>query len=232
LNQYSASWYREWKDTTYAPVEMISRPGEPIRYQPYLGAHHDLAMMEVFPLLFGRATETQEVLYWVDDGCRRNTTINTYVGGYVRQAQAEAFARCCADDGSFCKSPQQCDREQPGTYAAAAARCNDLGLRLCTNDELSSEVCCLTGGNCDNYAAWTSSARATTPQESPAWLVSQSTVDLFDTVDAMNLFSEADALFGAPVLKDARRAGYDVTKSIYAKSEYLQHPVRHPPPLW
>jgi len=232
LNQYSASWYREWNNITHASVRMKPRKkGEAVLYDSgYDGIHHDLALMEIFPLLFGQATESQEVLYWVDDGCRWNTTINTYVGGYVQQTQTEAFARCCADDRSSCTSPQHCDKEQPGTYAAAAAKCSELGLRLCTNHELSSEVCCGTGGNCDNYPAWTSTAGAATPQESPAWLVSQSTVDLFDTVDAMMLFGEADR--ERPVLKDSWRNGYDVSNSMYAKSEYLEHPVLLPLPEW
>ena len=29
-------------------------------------------------------------------------------------------------------------------------------MRVCTKDELLSEICCNTGGNCDNHPVWTS----------------------------------------------------------------------------
>ncbi|CAK0858856.1 unnamed protein product [Prorocentrum cordatum] len=236
LNQYSASWYHEWKSITYAQFQTARDDAEAAMFSTaYDGLHHDVVMMEIFPLLFGQATDKQEVHYWVDDGCRteRDSIPRDYAGAYVQEAQAEAFARCCADDGSSCTSPQNCIAEQPGTHFAAAAACHDQGMRLCTSHELLSEVCCGTGGSCDSYPIWTSSAGATTPQEKPAWLVSTSTVDLFDTVDAMMKFSEADRKL--PILIDSWREGgrgYDANHSMYAKSEYLEHPVYMPLPEW
>ncbi|CAK0814863.1 unnamed protein product [Prorocentrum cordatum] len=107
-----------------------------------------------------KATEAEEApRRWVDDGCRSEDRLPAdFLGAYVPEARAAAFARCCAGDGASCTSPQRCNREAPGTYAAAAATCRDLGLRLCTSHELLSDVCCGTGGDCDNYPAWTSSA--------------------------------------------------------------------------
>jgi len=108
-----------------------------------------------------RENRVEEALwYWVDDGCHTEHDRHPvdYVGAYLQGTQAGAFARCCAGDGSSCTSPQNCLKGQPGTYAAASAVCHDLGLRLCTKNELISEVCCLTGGQCDNSPVWTSSA--------------------------------------------------------------------------
>ncbi|CAK0789671.1 unnamed protein product [Prorocentrum cordatum] len=65
---------------------------------------------------------------------------------------------------------------------------------------------------------------ATTAQEFPAWLVSPSTVDLFDTVDAMKKFSEADR--SLPLLVDSWQIGYNVNRSMYANSSYVDSPVR------
>jgi len=32
-------------------------------------------------------------------------------------------------------------------------------MRLCTKDELFTEICCGTGGQCDNYQVWTSTLK-------------------------------------------------------------------------
>jgi hypothetical protein len=94
--------------------------------------------------------------YWVDDGCHtENKTSDDYAGRYVQGTQAEAFARCCSSDGSSCKSPQMCNTSQPGTYTDAAGVCRKHGMRLCTKDELLSEICCTTGGECDSFPVWT-----------------------------------------------------------------------------
>lgn len=55
LNKFSASWYREWKNITYA-----SSWGA-----VYHGAHHDQAMMDTFPLLFAQPAETAEFPAWL-----------------------------------------------------------------------------------------------------------------------------------------------------------------------
>lgn len=55
LNKFSDSWYREWKTVTYENSEEAV----------YYGHHHDQAMMDVFPLLFARPTETEEFPGWL-----------------------------------------------------------------------------------------------------------------------------------------------------------------------
>ena len=42
------------------------------------------------------------------------------------------------------------------SFDDAAYKCQEMGLRLCTKDELQRDVCCGTGGGCDNYLMWTS----------------------------------------------------------------------------
>jgi len=42
------------------------------------------------------------------------------------------------------------------TYDEAAKLCSDEGLRLCTKEELKSDICCKTGGGCHSSAVWTS----------------------------------------------------------------------------
>ena len=41
-------------------------------------------------------------------------------------------------------------------YFDAEAECVELGMRLCTKDELLSNMCCGTGGQCDSKLVWTS----------------------------------------------------------------------------
>ena len=41
-------------------------------------------------------------------------------------------------------------------FDAASNNCEVMGLRLCTKDELLGELCCGTGGGCDDVLVWTS----------------------------------------------------------------------------
>ena len=41
-------------------------------------------------------------------------------------------------------------------YSDAEETCANNGMRLCTKDELLTDICCGTGGSCDNYLIWTS----------------------------------------------------------------------------
>jgi len=41
-------------------------------------------------------------------------------------------------------------------YVDAEAECLDRGKRLCTMDELLSDMCCGAGGGCDSELVWTS----------------------------------------------------------------------------
>ena len=40
-------------------------------------------------------------------------------------------------------------------YADAEAECAASGQRLCTKDELLTDICCGTGGSCDSHGVWT-----------------------------------------------------------------------------
>ena len=35
-------------------------------------------------------------------------------------------------------------------------KCREIGMRLCTKEELHNRICCGSGGDCDDYAVWTS----------------------------------------------------------------------------
>ena len=101
------------------------------------------------------------VLHWyVDDGCHTENQWgkpgkkdDDYLGTF----QPEPFGagvRCCSEDGATCKTIGKC----PGTasHSEAQEKCEGKGMRLCTKDELLTEICCKTGGNCDNHQVWTS----------------------------------------------------------------------------
>ena len=46
------------------------------------------------------------------------------------------------------------------SFDNAALKCQEMGLRLCTKDELLGGVCCGTGGSCDSYLIWTSTSES------------------------------------------------------------------------
>ena len=75
------------------------------------------------------------------------------VGSYQPNS-FQAGVRCC--DGNTCRTEGNC----PGvaTHSEAVDICSEIGegWKLCTKDELLSEMCCRTGGNCDSSAVWTS----------------------------------------------------------------------------
>ena len=70
-----------------------------------------------------------------------------------------AGVRCCENDGSTCYTYLQCG-DNYMTYDNAALHCAENGGRLCTKVELLNDICCGTGGSCDNYAVWTSTSEA------------------------------------------------------------------------
>ena len=47
------------------------------------------------------------------------------------------------------------------TYDDAVSQCESENMRLCTKNELFTDVCCGTGGGCDKYAVWTSTGSGT-----------------------------------------------------------------------
>merc|ERR1711871_700376 len=65
--------------------------------------------------------------------------------------------RCCANDGSSCQSGDGAGGSciASATYTDAEAICDSYGMRLCTQVELQSGLCCSTGCNFDDVAVWT-----------------------------------------------------------------------------
>ena len=104
--------------------------------------------------------------WYVDDGCNTECEIiidgksmckdgisDDFIGAF-KPDSFEAGVRCC--DGRTCQTQGKC----PGaaTQSEAVEMCSKIGngWRLCTKDELLSEICCRQGGNCDSYPVWTS----------------------------------------------------------------------------
>ena len=60
--------------------------------------------------------------------------------------------RCCSIDGASCKS------EIPDcltlTFLKAQQKCSEFGMRLCTEKELDSHICCGTGCAFDAEMVW------------------------------------------------------------------------------
>ena len=112
---------------------------------------------EIFNLLAFTLLELGLLPTWwyVDDGCNTESDDSPvdFTGSYQPNS-FQAGVRCCSTDGSQCTTLGTC----PGgtTYSDAAEKCADDGKRLCTKDELRSEICCFTGGNCDSSEIWTS----------------------------------------------------------------------------
>lgn len=106
-----------------------------------------------------RSTPSTEKLYWMDDGCQSDQSDKPHrkddvFGRYELSAVPAAGVRCCSQNGSTCSSPNSCPQQLP--FDQAKAVCTALGQRLCTKDELLTDMCCGTGGSCDHYAVWTS----------------------------------------------------------------------------
>ena len=82
--------------------------------------------------------------------------------GSFQSETSSAYVICCSDysvDGYPCKTIGNCENEsEKVSYAKAKFECSKDGMRLCTKDELLSDVCCKTAGKCDSVAVWTSTA--------------------------------------------------------------------------
>ena len=81
--------------------------------------------------------------------------------GFYQSESSSAFVRCCSTDGTSCSTISDCtDSGDLVTYAEAADKCAAEGLpgsyRLCNKNELLEDICCGTGGQCDDYGVWTS----------------------------------------------------------------------------
>ena len=103
-----------------------------------------------------------EEKFYVDDGCHSETEIqpvDDFVGSF-KPKSFNAGARCCAYDGSTCVTIISCLDGESMSYDNAASHCAGSGRRLCTKDELLSDICCGSGGDCDNFAVWTSTSES------------------------------------------------------------------------
>ena len=92
---------------------------------------------------------------------------NDDVVGTFQPNSFEAGIRCCSEDKNICENENApCCKTQKGacpgvaTHSEAEETCVKMGMRLCTKDELLSEICCKTGGNCDSYSVWTSTCQS------------------------------------------------------------------------
>lgn len=105
-------------------------------------------------------------MYYVDDGCHSGEQgkNDDFVASFEPKS-FEAGARCCAKDsnGVSCLSHTitklSCKTDKM-SYDEAVSHCEGFGSRLCTKDELLSEVCCGKGGDCDNHLVWTSTSKS------------------------------------------------------------------------
>ena len=62
--------------------------------------------------------------------------------------------RCCSEND--CTTSFSCNAEEGLTYMEAVEHCEREGRSVCTREQILSEMCCGTGGNCDNKPVWTS----------------------------------------------------------------------------
>ena len=69
----------------------------------------------------------------------------------ISDSQTSAV-RCCSLDGGSCESKiPDCSTL---TFSNAEEKCSKLGMRLCKEEELASNICCYTGCNFDKELVW------------------------------------------------------------------------------
>ena len=91
------------------------------------------------------------VTFGLTSGCpsKDNSIENTQDVISTNQTGA---VRCCSIDGGSCKS------ETPDcstlTFVKADQKCAKIGMRLCSKQELSSNICCATGCLFDDELVW------------------------------------------------------------------------------
>lgn len=75
----------------------------------------------------------------------------------VRDATDTANVRCCSFDGSSCETQGlHSGCQQDKTFFEAQTICADNGMRLCSEAEMDSSLCCGTGCGYDSSKVWTS----------------------------------------------------------------------------
>lgn len=88
----------------------------------------------------------------VTDGCSKNGQANV-VDACLEEVDL-AGVRCCSYDASECTSHCPTGANQLYSYTEAMQYCADAGKRLCSREELASEVCCDSGCGYDNEQVW------------------------------------------------------------------------------
>ena len=82
-------------------------------------------------------------------GCPSQNTQNTQ--DMISTTQTGAV-RCCSFDGASCASETpNCSTQ---TFSNAKQECSEFGMRLCTEEELASNICCGTGCDFDFGLVW------------------------------------------------------------------------------
>ena len=105
-----------------------------------------------------------EEKFWVDDGCHKDTGNPLPADDFIGSYQSKSFlagVRCCRNNigTTECENLVDCPSGSV-SYDEAASKCKDLtGYdRLCTKDEILSDICCGTGGKCNHWPVWTSTS--------------------------------------------------------------------------
>ena len=95
-------------------------------------------------------------MIYVDDGCHSEAdqSHDDFAGSFQPKSFS-AGVRCCGMEKGTCVTIGSCPADFT-TYDDAASKCASKGGRLCTKQELLSDVCCQTGGDCDSWRVWTS----------------------------------------------------------------------------
>ena len=82
-------------------------------------------------------------------GCPNNNNQNSQ--DMISTTQTGAV-RCCSFDGGSCESEiPECSTL---TFSNAKQECSNFGMRLCTEEELASNICCGTGCSFDIELVW------------------------------------------------------------------------------
>merc|ERR1719482_524197 len=76
-------------------------------------------------------------------------------------ARRKAAVRCCSNDGKKCASRKGRCFGRRKTYQEAVGICAAAGMRLCTQAEVATEMCCRTGCMYDHRQVWTSDSCST-----------------------------------------------------------------------
>jgi hypothetical protein len=119
---------------------------------------------------------TIEVFHRGADGCLKNgeTQVDQCWGPVIENERA---VNCCAGEIEktlVCSRPKDPECFLTKSFSEAAAKCDSMGMRLCSTKELETGVCCNMGCNFDARVGWTAdvcdggpSPQPTTPEPTP-----------------------------------------------------------------